>query len=200
MRNCGAITKKRAAGGGLSYAFRGIDDVYNALHDYLADAGIYMIPEVIEERSEERTNLKGTVLIYRFLKVRYQFIAEDGSSVTATGMGEAMDSGDKATNKAMSAAHKYVMMQTFLIPTEEAKDVELDHHQVQPKKQHHPIDAIPLLYAGDPRQKAELFKIFQNLGVKEPSLMKTLESKIIGKQMNEIKGLLLEQIEGMKNE
>ena len=37
-----------------------------------------------------------------------------------------MDSGDKATNKAMSAAFKYACFQTFCIPTEEMKDPDAE--------------------------------------------------------------------------
>ena len=44
-----------------------------------------------------------------------------------------MDSGDKAANKAMSAAHKYALLQVFCIPTEEPKDSENEHHEIEGK-------------------------------------------------------------------
>ena len=37
-----------------------------------------------------------------------------------------MDSGDKASNKAMSAAFKYACFQTFCIPTEEMQDPDAE--------------------------------------------------------------------------
>ena len=37
-----------------------------------------------------------------------------------------MDSGDKASNKAMSAAFKYACFQTFCIPTEEMRDPDAE--------------------------------------------------------------------------
>ncbi|MGL9724902.1 ERF family protein, partial [Sodalis sp. (in: enterobacteria)] len=44
---------------------------------------------------------------------------------------EAMDSGDKATNKAMSIAYKYAAFQAFCIPTEEtAIDADAEVHEV----------------------------------------------------------------------
>ena len=46
----------------------------------------------------------------------------DGSYVDTVNVGEAMDSGDKGMNKAMSIALKYSLLQMFLIPTEEPKD------------------------------------------------------------------------------
>jgi hypothetical protein len=73
------------------------------------------------------------VLIYRVLKIRYDFFARDGSSVSATVMGEGMDSGDKASNKAMAVAHKYALLQILSIPTEESLDTENESHQVAPK-------------------------------------------------------------------
>ena len=59
--------------------------------------------------------------------------AEDGSKHTIRTFGEAMDSGDKATNKAMSAAYKYAAMQAFSIPTEGDNDTENHTHEVMPK-------------------------------------------------------------------
>lgn len=121
MKKTGSISKEKQGNG---YKFRGIDDVYNALHDILADVGLFSVPEILEERSEERSSKSGGVLIYRILKIRYTFYAEDGSNLSLTVMGEAMDSGDKASNKAMSVAHKYALLQIFCIPTIEEKDPE----------------------------------------------------------------------------
>ena len=42
-----------------------------------------------------------------------------------------MDSGDKATNKAMSAAYKYAALQTFCIPTEGDNDADATTHEVK---------------------------------------------------------------------
>jgi hypothetical protein len=56
--------------------------------------------------------------------------AEDGSKHTARTFGEAMDSGDKATNKAMSAAYKYMAFQTFAIPTEGDNDADNHTHEI----------------------------------------------------------------------
>lgn len=108
------------------YMFRGIDDVYNSLHAIMAQHGVFMLTEVLEERSEERQNKSGGALIYRILKIKFTFCAEDGSSVSSIVIGEAMDSGDKASNKALSVAQKYCLMQTFLIPTDDPKDPEID--------------------------------------------------------------------------
>ncbi len=44
-----------------------------------------------------------------------------------------MDSGDKASNKALSIAMKYALLQVFCIPTEDAKDPDADSPKPLPK-------------------------------------------------------------------
>ena len=104
------------------FSFRGIDDMYNRLHPILAKHRIYSTPEVIHAHHEERQTKSGSHLIYRILTIKYTFYTDDGSSVSLTVIGEGMDSGDKASNKAMAIAHKYALLQLFAIPTEDAID------------------------------------------------------------------------------
>jgi hypothetical protein len=63
-------------------------------------------------------------------KIKYTFYAEDGTKVSAVVVGEAFDSGDKATNKAMSIAFKYACYQVFCIPTEDMKDPDSESHEI----------------------------------------------------------------------
>lgn len=116
------------------YKFRGIDDVYQALQGIMAKHKVFTVPTILEDRTEEKTSRSGTLLIYRIIKIKYTFFAEDGSFVDAIVIGEGMDSGDKATNKAMSVAHKYALLQVFCIPTEDAKDPENDSHDLNAKQ------------------------------------------------------------------
>ena len=133
----GAIGKEKQAkdsNGRISYKFRGIDDVYNALNPVLAELGIFFCPEVLDQKREERTTKSGTVLTYTLLTVKYTAYAPDGSSVSMTVVGEGMDAGDKGSNKAMSVAMKYAMFQIFCIPTEEMKDPDADvYDDILPK-------------------------------------------------------------------
>lgn len=120
-----AITKdKRNQTQGFMY--RGIDDVMNTFQPLLAKHHVFVVPEVIEQQRMERTTGKDRTLLYAILKMRYTFYAEDGSSISAVVIGEGMDSGDKASNKAMSVAMKYAMFQVFCIPTEEMQDPDAD--------------------------------------------------------------------------
>jgi hypothetical protein len=116
-----------------NYKFRGIDDVYNALNPILSRYGVFFCPVVLSEKREERTSTKGGLLLYTILNVEFTVYASDGTNVRLVTIGEAMDSGDKGSNKAMSAAYKYAMMQLFCIPTEDEKDTETQTHEVAPK-------------------------------------------------------------------
>lgn len=112
------------------FKFRGIDDMYNALAPLLAKHGLCILPRCTERICVERTNAKGTALFYVTVRCEFDFVAVDGSKHTVCTYGEAMDSGDKATNKAMSAAYKYAAMQAFSIPTEGDNDADATTHEV----------------------------------------------------------------------
>lgn len=114
------------------FKYRGIDDVMNALQPLLAKNKVFIVPELMDQIREERTSSKGATLIYSICKIKYKFFAEDGTSVEAITVGEGMDSGDKATNKAMAIAMKYALSQVFCIPTEEtSKDPDEESQEVQ---------------------------------------------------------------------
>lgn len=125
------------------YQFRGIDDIYSALAHLLAENHLCILPRCIERVVSERETQKGGTLFYTVLKVEFDFVnAEDDSKHIVVAYGEAMDSGDKSTNKAMSAAYKYACLQTFCIPTEGDNDAD----SVTPE----PVKAItPMAGAGD---------------------------------------------------
>jgi hypothetical protein len=115
------------------YNFRGIDDVYNALAPILARHRLIIVPRVLTRDKTEQASKNGGVLFYVVVHVEFDIICSvDGSRITAATYGEAMDSADKATNKAMSAAYKYMAMQTFCIPTEGDNDADAHHHEIRP--------------------------------------------------------------------
>jgi hypothetical protein len=112
------------------YKFRGIDDVYNALGPILARHGLVVIPQVTSRESTERQSQKGGALFHVVMDVTYRFVsAQDGSEALVPVVGEAMDRGDKAINKAMSAAYKLAAFQVFCIPVSGA-DSEQETHVV----------------------------------------------------------------------
>lgn len=128
------ISKDRHNSQGAGYKFRGIDDVYNAIAPLLAEHGLVIIPRMLARGCEERQSKNGGALFYVTVEAEFDFVAAaDGSKHTARTFGEAMDSGDKATNKAMSAAYKYAAFQTFAIPTEGDNDPDAHTHEVTAK-------------------------------------------------------------------
>lgn len=121
MEEIGAVGKD-AVNSQQGFKYRGIDAVMNAINPALVKNHVFIVPEVLEQQRQERTTNRGGTLIYSICKIKYTFYAEDGSYVEAVTVGEGMDSGDKATNKAMAIAFKYACFQVFCIPTEEMKD------------------------------------------------------------------------------
>jgi len=121
------------------YNFRGIDDVYNALAPVLSKHGLCILPRILSREMIERQTKTGNALFYVTVDAEFDFVcAEDGSKHTVKTYGEAMDSADKATNKAMSAAYKYAAFQSFCIPTEGDNDADKTTHEVKPKTNNTP--------------------------------------------------------------
>jgi len=130
MREIGAVTKdqKNQAQG---FKFRGIDQFVNALYPALTRHGVFMAPRALRHDQEikevVRSNGKAGVDKHVAIMMEYTFYAEDGSHVTVGPIpAEGLDSGDKATNKALSAALKYALIQTFSIPTEDMAEADLE--------------------------------------------------------------------------
>jgi len=116
------------------FQYRGIDDMYNALHRIFAEHKVFVAPRVLNKTREERTTKNGAVLAFTCLEMEYTFYAPDGSHVTCTVEGEGMDSGDKSSNKAMSVAQKYALIQVLLIPTAETKDQDGESFEITGEK------------------------------------------------------------------
>ncbi len=117
------------------YQFRGIDEVFNALSPSLVKHGLVILPRMVSRTVTERTTAKGGVLFYVIVEAEFDFVSvEDGSKHTVRTFGEAMDSGDKATNKAMSAAYKYAAFQAFCIPVAGDNDADATTHDVAAEK------------------------------------------------------------------
>ena len=118
------------------YKFRGIDAVMNALSGPLCDASLTIVTRCTERIVTERATKNGGAIFYVALRIEFDFIhTEDQSKVTVVTYGEAMDSADKATSKAMSAAYKYMALLTFCVPTEPSAESDADYttHEVHAK-------------------------------------------------------------------
>jgi len=105
-----------------NFQYRGIDKIMDALSPILVKNKIFIYPEVVSVQRQERQTKNGGTLLYSILTVKYHFAHEDGSELCCVVVGEGMDSGDKASNKAMAIAFKYACLQMFCIPTKDMPD------------------------------------------------------------------------------
>ncbi len=104
------------------FQYRGIDDIYNSLNHILAKHKIFTVPTVLKRKEKDSPTKSGAIWKHITLKVKYKFYTTDGSYVSAVVYGEGKDNSDKGSNKALSIAHKYALLQVFCIPTKDDKD------------------------------------------------------------------------------
>lgn len=105
------------------FKFRGIDAVLNRMATHLVDANLVIVPNIRSREVNERVNSRGNPLFYVTVQVDFTICSTvDGSTIVCSVPGEAMDSGDKATNKALSIAYKYMAFQLFAIPIDDDPD------------------------------------------------------------------------------
>jgi hypothetical protein len=131
MADMDAITKSKKSSG-VSFAFRGIDDVMNALHPVLVRHGVFVTPilESMDNKvfEQDKTNNQGAVIGKRnmfqaILTCRFRFYTLDGSYVDSLVGAESSDYSDKSTQQALSYCFKAAMLQTFCIPTQDTTNV-----------------------------------------------------------------------------
>lgn len=118
MEDVGAVRKadKNQAQG---FNFRGIDAVVNACSPAFRKHGVVCFPNLVRHEHAQVQNTNGKTMAQVTVVVEYHFVAPDGSELVATVAAESMDSGDKATAKAMSVAYRTALLQTLCLPTDE---------------------------------------------------------------------------------
>jgi hypothetical protein len=119
MKAVGAIAKTDR-NNAQGFNFRGIDSVVNAVSPQLQKFGVVVVPTVEEyDYASVEIGKNRTVMGHVKVKVTYTFIGANGDAIKATVVGEAMDSGDKATAKAMSVAFRTALLQSLSLPTDD---------------------------------------------------------------------------------
>jgi len=138
------------------YAFRGVDDVMNAFAPLLAKHGLAIVPSFSDREVTERATKAGGAIFVVTVKGTFRLVAADGSSVEVGPIyGEASDTADKATNKAMATAFKYALFQAFCVPLEGVTGGDAD-------EQTHEIASRPKSIA-PPRATEDEFKALKGL-------------------------------------
>lgn len=145
LKEIGAVSKSQTNNqGSFSYSFRGIDQFQNSLHPLLATHEVFMAPratkyetvikEVVKKNGDRGFNKHVSILM------EYDFYAVDGSKVTIGPIpAEGLDPGDKATNKALSAALKYCLIQALCVPTQDQVDGDREGPEIEEEWAQHPL-------------------------------------------------------------
>lgn len=119
MAEVGAV-KKADFNEGQRFNFRGVDAVVNAVAPALKKYGVLVMPSLQSvDYAQVEVGKNRTPMMQCRVVVQYAFIAEDGTNLAATVAAEALDSGDKATAKAMSVAFRTALLQALCLPTDE---------------------------------------------------------------------------------
>lgn len=106
-----------------NYSFRSVDDFMTALNPAMAKAGVHIVPTVLQ-RIVDESHKTSSNKVQRWvdLEVRFRIYGPAGDFVDVITWGESRDAADKATNKAMTAAFKYAILQAFMVPTVDLED------------------------------------------------------------------------------
>ena len=141
MGRVGYVQKQDAKG--LPYTFAGEAAFIKAVRPHLVDVGLVVYQSNVELLGRyEFTSKKGAEGINILAKFTWTWVhAVSGTSINVTTIGEAADYGDKAANKAMTAAMKYNMRQTLVIETGDDPDVtpSTDFERTKEKKEREPF-------------------------------------------------------------
>ncbi|MBZ6258161.1 ERF family protein [Streptomyces olivaceus] len=105
------------------YKFRGVDDAMSAMAGPMRTHGLFILPSIAAHRAERR----GEKMTHVNITMRYHVYGPAGDCLTAEVPGEASDFADKATNKAQSAALKYLLFTLFMIPVDGRSIDDGDH-------------------------------------------------------------------------
>ena len=163
ISDCGFVSKDKV-NKQQGFKYRSVDDVFNALHPALAKNKVFIVPTILERKEEViGQTAKGAKIIKVVCKIKFTFYGEDGSSFCSIIYGEGMDMGDKATNKAMAIAYKYLCFQVFCIPTEEMSDPdaeslegEIENQTPTNKKQNVPKNEAPKKNEAQPKENVDV--------------------------------------------
>jgi hypothetical protein len=114
-----------------NYPFRGIDGVMNEVGPAMRKVGVLAIPTVLQYKNRDTYTTGDKKTREVVMEVRYDFYAEDGSSVSTVVWGESLDFSDKGTAKALSVALRQALLQTLMLPTQEPTTDDNGHYHTR---------------------------------------------------------------------
>jgi len=139
MQEVSYIQKERKQG--VQYPIKSERSVIVALRDSMINNGLVMYPTSVSDTYHERydhTNARGKTTSMARVVASFGYClhhAHSDTMVHLQTMGEGVDNGDKAGNKAMTVSKKYALLEAFLIETGNDPDnTSSDELKATPKK------------------------------------------------------------------
>lgn len=145
-KSIGAVGKnQRMEAGPARYQYRGLDDLLNAVHPALIEHGVTFAPHSVQMVNEiQGTTKSGSTTHLLRAIVTYRVYGPAGDYIESSVLAEGADTGDKAGNKLMSGAFKYVLGQVLCIPfSMEDQDASASEAMVDPERSADPGPRAP---------------------------------------------------------
>src|SRR3954468_8344584 len=73
MRAVGPVAKSQKNQGQGGYSYRGIDQIYNAVHPHFAEHGVYSTSTILDAKHIDGKNEKGKPYVHAILQMRFTF-------------------------------------------------------------------------------------------------------------------------------
>lgn len=124
--------KEFKASSSFRYKYASDAAIVTSIRDAMIKHGLTALPSVKECIKEEHKNSKGELFFFTTVKVDYCLTDSDsGEHVVTTIYGQGQDKGDKGVYKAMTGAEKYYFLKTFLIPTTDDPEQDVQTTQTR---------------------------------------------------------------------
>ena len=112
------------------WSYTSVMDMLDEIRPAMAQRGIVMVPDVETCEWTEGQSARGTATTTCHMTVRWTLYGSDGASISFRTVGEALDTSDKATNKAMTAAQKLAVSKLVMMTTgDAAEDPDASHEE-----------------------------------------------------------------------
>lgn len=162
MERVQAVGKKER-NNAQGFNFRGIDAVVNAVGPALREHNVIVTPTVLDyQYSSVEIGAKRTPMGHARVMVGYEFHGPAGDSINAVVAAEAMDSGDKATAKAMSVAFRTALLQALCLPTDEPDPDHAVYERSHPQEVDHRVETWLRLF-NDAETIEDVEKVAQHI-------------------------------------
>jgi hypothetical protein len=122
---------EQAGQGSYSYNFVSVNAMLDDARPKLAEAGILFYGSVQDYERLESTTNRGAARTTIYLTVRW-FLRDGDEEFSFCTIGEAMDTGDKATNKAFTAAQKQAISKLLMMSGTDDDPDRIVHEEVVP--------------------------------------------------------------------